>query len=380
VRARTLDWLDGLASGDARVTALRDELACPVDAQPTVGVLHLSETPSGVLYLLRVDDPRGLLRAVRLTAAGRTVDILCEGLAWHGAHGTVAAGFAPTSGRSGGGVTIAPVFVSDRVGPVAEAAPTLFDGRVPGPFRGLGSDVVAPILAQALPAAMRARPVWRRRVTEFGPQAAAAGVAVVIAAGDAPEHLRAAIAALVAEPGGRNAEIVVHCADDPGAALVQQTVASLAAVHRVGIRLVSVAAESFASERLRAALAETRAPKVLALGPGDLPARSGWLAAWRRRVGPADVPTAAWVAGTGCEGSERGTDTTVGLNAPAVAQLVAARPLLPDVGPDLRATPGLAHLTARSLAVTSYEPAEGCELTREAQKIAVEAAQERANG
>ncbi len=375
-RAKALDWLDGLAEGDAQVASLRDELACPPGVEPRIGVVHLSETPAGLLYLLSVDDPRDQLVGLRIAAAGETVDVDCGELEWHATAGHVVTGFAPLTGRSGGAVSIAPVYRSGRVGASVQARPEVFDGCVPEAFEGLAVAVAAPALARAIPAAMRARPVRRRRVKEFSAMPAAPRLALLISAGEAPEHLHAVLARLAMEPGGRKVEVVVVHGDGPATEMVRQTVETLSLVHRIGLRLVSVAGEAFMSERLRAALAETRAPAVLALGPGCVPDGAGWLARWRRRITSGPAPRVVKAAAIGYAGSDRGLDGVIGLNQAAIGRLVPTRPLLPEVVDDLAATRGLSVSSTRGLAVTTYQADMSRPLVRETSRLVVAAHRE----
>jgi hypothetical protein len=272
-------------------------------------------------------------------------------------------------------VEIASIFRSGRTGATRNAVAGTFDGCVPDEFRGLSEPASAPALAKAIPAAMRARPIWRRRVTEFGEQPAKPRMSLVIAAGEAPEHLHTVLAMLLAEPGGRRVEIVVHHADGPATEMVRATAEALAAVHRIGVRVVSVASESFPSERLRAALVETRAPAVLALGAGCLPAAAGWLAAWKRRIGSGADPRVILAEVLGFDGSAREHGDSAGLNTAAVARLMQTRPLLPSIASDLTATQAVTAASARGLSVTAYER-DADALSRMAEQLAVAAAKD----
>ena len=379
VRAKALAWLDTMAAGDAQVAALRDELASPVEAEPKLDVLHLSETPTGLLYLISVDDPRGLLTEMRMEVAGETMIVGCDRLEWHLAAGHVAAGFAPLPRRSGGSAKIVPVYRSGRLGETVEARPAAFDGRVPEAFRGLPMAEAAPILARAVPAGMRSRPVWRRRVITFGTLPAAPRLSLLISAGEAPEHLHTVLAKLTLEPAWRRVEVVVFHGDGPATEMVRQTVEALSLVHRIGIRLVSVAGEAFESERLRAALVETRAAVVLTLGPGCVPEGARWLSRWHRRVARNSAPTVVHASADGSNGSLASAFAAAALNRSAVARLISTRPLLPEVASDFAATPGLIVSPARRLSVAAYETAEPSRLEREAARIAVDEAREAEN-
>jgi hypothetical protein len=355
VRARVLSWLDDLAGGEAEVAALRDEIACPSDQAPKIEPLYLAEAPNGILAVVAVDDPRGLLAALRLGVAGHGVDMPCQSLAPLAGR-SVACGFVPMPVRGGGMVEIAPVFGSGRIGAATEVPAIAFDGAVPEIFDGLPRHLAVKPLARAVPAAMRTRPVWRRRVASFGPQAVAPAIAIVAAAGDTPEHLHALVAAAAAEARGRRAEIVLHHAEGPATAMVAAAAEALSAVHRIGVRVVSVSGPALPSEILRAALAEIRAPRCLVVAPDCLPQGTGWLRGWRRRVAARAEARAIVAAARNWDGGEA-AGYAIGLNAAAIARLLGTRPVLPGVAGDLAATAGIARVRARGLEIKSFAAA-----------------------
>ncbi len=352
VRAQVLSWLDDLAGGEAEVAALRDELACPPDQAPRIEPLYLAEAPNGILAVVAVDDPRGLLAALRVSVGTHAADMPCQTLVPLRGR-SVACGFLPTPGRGAGTAEIAPVFASGRIGAALGLPTTDFDGAVPGIFDGLPWPVAADALSRAVPAAMRNRPVWRRRTASFGPRATSPAMAIVAAVGDTPEHLHALIAAVATEAPGKNTEIVLHHGEGPTTSMPVEVAETLSAVHRIGIRVVSVAGPALPSEVLRAALAEIRAPRCLVVGPDCLPRGTGWLKAWRRRIA-ASSEARAIVAGARDWDGGNAAGYALGLNAAAIARLLGARPLLPGVTGDLSATAGIASVRARGLDVAGF--------------------------
>lgn len=340
-RADALAFVERLAAGRQDVAPLAAELACPAGAEPAIRALHLSQTAAGLLHVIAVDDPRGLLAAVRLRMGAAHLDIPCDRLDWHERHGAVAVGLARTLRPWSGAVSLAPLYRSGRTGVAAEAAILPDADLVPAAFRGLPVDTAAAILARTLPATMAARPAWRHRTAEFGRLPAAPSAAVLIAAGPAPEHLHAAVARIVGEARRGSVEIVLHHADGAATEPVRAAAEALCAIHRVGLRVVSVPAVALPSESLRAALRATRAPKIVATGPGVLPARPGWLGSWRRRVG-AGAPPRVVAGGTGGPEDAPEGAYAIALNSAARSRLLSSRPRLPGVLADLGATPGLA--------------------------------------
>ncbi len=339
VRARTMDIVSKLAAEEADVVILQDELLCPAGSEPSLKVLHLSRGPAGLLYMIGVADPRGLLAGIRVETQDAHIDLPLDRLDWHSRHGVVAAGFASRFGRCASQATISPLYRSGRRGAASRAAVEVADALLPEAFRGLPTGVAAAALARSLPACIAARPAWRHRVTTFGSVRATCSVAVVIAAGSAPEHLHAAVAAVTAEAGRGPVELVIHHQDGPATETVLRAAEMLSSVHRIGLSVVSVASEALPSEALRAALRSVRAPKCVAMGKDVLPDGPGWLAACRRRIaGP--LPRVVTAKATVVGGAEAG-GYVVGLNDAARMRLGRSKPLLPSVLPDLHATPDL---------------------------------------
>ncbi len=354
VRGEALAFVERLCATEADVAILRGELSCPRAAEPVARVLHLSRSPAGLLYMIGVDDPRGLLSAVRLRMQRAHVDLPCDRLEWHSRHGAVVVGLAAGVTGTAGAATIAPLYRSGRLGAATPATASAAGDLLPEVFRGLPLDVAAVPLARAMPAAMSARPHWRHRLTEFGQIPPAPGIAVVIAAGSAPEYLHAVVASVMAEAGGRAVEIVVHHRDGPATRMVRDAAEVLSAVHRIGLRVVSAAPQALPSECLRAALWSVRAPRAVALGPGTLPGRRGWLAAWRRRIA-ARATARAVTAEVRHPGAGDAGGYIVGLDPAAMSLLLACRPMLPGVLADLRATARLAIAGVSGDGFVTYE-------------------------
>lgn len=379
IRAAVLDWLARLGEQDAQVAALRHELACPSWAEPAVEVLHLSHTPAGLLYLVSVSDPTDLVASIRLTVGGASLDLDCDRLEWHATKGTVVAGFAPLAPCPDEAVGVAPVYRSGRVATSLSIEPVPFRGDVPEAFAGLPDGLVTRALSHALPATIAKRPAWRRRVAEFGPPLAPPRTALVIAAGPAPDSLRAVVTALVAEPSGRSVEIVVHHADGPATQMVLQTAQALAAIHGVPVRIVSVAPEATASERLRAALSKIQAPVALTLGADCVPSGRGWLVRWRRQTATLPGAAVTLLSVTPAAGAVPGLGEAVGLNAAALARLRAAPPRLTGAAADIAAMPGLRRSAIRSVGATSYG-ITGCPLVAAAERQAAERLRDGSHG
>ncbi len=372
VRTRTIDIVDRLAAEEPDVAILRDELLCPSSSEPGVTPVHLSRSPGGLLYMIGVDDPRGLLAGIRLETREARIDLPCDRLDWHARYGPVVIGFADGIARCATEATISAIYRSGRLGAPARASVGTSDALLPDAFRGLPASVAAAPLSRALPSLMAARPAWRHRVTAFGPAGSAPAIGLVLAAGSAPEHLHAFVASVIAEVGHRSVEIVVHYPDGPATGMVLPSAETLSAVHRVGLRVVSVVPQAMPSEGLRAALRAVRAPRCIAVGAGILPTRPGWLAGWRRRMGGAAPRAVAAEVSTPGDGNADGY--VIGLNSAAAALLASSKPRLPGGLADLRATPGLAIAERGGDGFSAFDPApadelaravEGCLLSRE---------------
>jgi hypothetical protein len=144
--------------------------------------------------------------------------------------------------------------------------------------------------------------------------------------------------------------------------MVRDIAEVLSAVHRVGVRVVSVARQAMPSECLRAALGSVLATKVVALGPTTLPGDRGWLPAWRRRIA---LSSAACVVRAELRyqgASDAGY--VIGLNPAAIACLRASRAILPSVLADIRATTGLAMTATKGVGFVSYDDSAPDNLAR----------------
>ncbi|PZX17127.1 hypothetical protein LX81_01759 [Palleronia aestuarii] len=322
-------FVDRLAAERTEVAILRAEIDCPAEAAPTARAVHLSRQGDGLLYLVSIDDPRGLLAGFRIEAEDTQADLRCDALVWHDRLGPVAAGYVPWSGPASGPATVAPVYRSGRIGPRQPASFDATNEICPEAFRSLPESAAADVLAAALPGVMRGRPDWRCRVAEFGSAKARPSVSVVIAASEPREHLHALLAAIVTEPGATQAEIVLYHPDGAQTSSVLATADALSAIHRVGLRVVSVASGAMPSECLRAALRVARADRAVILGQGILPTRRGWLSAWRRRAGASRASF-----------SEIGEGGHVAaLGGASLAAMRSSKASLPSVLADLHAVP-----------------------------------------
>ena len=354
VREKTLAFVEHLSTSQADVAILKRELSCPRAAEPVTKVLHLSHSPAGLLYMISVDDPRGHLAAIRLKMQRAHVDIPCDHLEWHSRHGGVVVGLAAGAAYCVGVATTAPLYLSGRLGVATPVMASLSNNLLPDVFRGLPLDVAAVPIALSLPAVMGARPVWRHRLTEFGQVLPAPEIAVVVAAGSAPEYLHAVVASVIAEADGRAIEIVIHHRDGFATKMVRDAAEVLSPMHRVGLRVVSVAPQALPSECLRAALKSVRAQKAVALGPGTLPDRRGWLPSWHQRVTVSSASRAV-TAEARHPGGGDARGYIVGLDPKAMSRLLSVGPILPGVLADIRATTGLAVLEVNGDGFTTYE-------------------------
>ena len=153
--------------------------------------------------------------------------------------------------------------------------------------------------------------------------------------------------------------------------MVRQTAQTLAAVHRIGLSVVSVAPDAVASECLRAALATVAAPVALILAPDCLPDGPGWLSRWRRQTGTRSGACATLISTDAAVAGEEAAGMAIGLNAAAMALLVGEPPRLTSVAADIAARPALRRVPVRGVSVTVYGSSD-CPLVDAAERLAAE--------
>jgi hypothetical protein len=322
----------------------------PEAVQPVARLLHLSQTPAGLVHALELTDPEGFVRAVRYERGGARVEVAST-LRLDGA-GTLA-GFARLP--EGEVCRVSLVHHSGRLRLVHDGAAPRHDGRVPPGFAAARAEALAAGRADtALAALAEARATMARRdlpvrIQAFG-AVEAPSLTLLAPAGELPDVIRARAALVFAERGGRRAEIVLTVPEGPRAVALRRIVGEVAAIAGLAHRIVTHAPDATPAEALRAGLGATRGD-VLLLGPEVLPEGRGWLAAWRKRLGRAEAilggvllaADGSILAGgsrfrglprdlapKGRRASAAFSDEAVGLTRAGVARLLEARSGHPD--------------------------------------------------
>lgn len=348
----TQAWVQGLVEGAAADPIAPDPLAAAqlrefvlADAPaPKLVVRHLSGTPEGVLHAFAVEDPAGLVRAVRLERGGAVADLPLA----------AATGYAPVGRRprADDRFRLRLVYHSGRLQTVAEGRLAAYRGDVPAAFDLADPEMAATVARARLALERLARPASAAR---FGAEIEAPSLSMVAPVGDNLDVVRARAAVLFAEPGGRTVEIVYHVAAGPLAAAARAAVAGTAQVYGLAHRLVTVPEEADDADRLVAALGACRGDRVLLLGADVLPAGMGWLSPWlcglddaTPVIGGTLLDTGGAVADAG--GGAAGAPRLVGLPAvdlPAEAELPTLRVTAACVGLTRAAAERMCAETAR---------------------------------
>lgn len=286
-RAWLAERMRGAQGRSPALGAVARELR-PEAVQPVARLLHLSQTPAGLVHALELIDPEGFVRAVRIERGGARVEVAST-LRLDGA-GTLA-GFARLP--EGEGCRVSLVHHSGRLRLVHDGAAPRHDGRVPPGFAAAWAEALAAGRADtALAALAEARATMARRILPVRIQAFGAveapSLTLLAPAGELPDVIRARAALAFAERGGRRAEIVLTVGEGPRAAALRRIVAEAAALTGVAHRIVTHAPDATPAEALLGGLGATRGD-VLILGAEVLPEGRGWLAAWRKRLGRAEA-------------------------------------------------------------------------------------------
>lgn len=295
--------LDAAAPRDPLAAAILREIRHRDAPAPAVTVDHLSGTPAGIVHALRLADPHGLVRAIRLTRGGASATLAADDPA-------ALAGYLalPRTASMDDTCRLALVFHSGRVLPVGDEGPLApFDGSAPA---------VAGAAAVAAARLDRERGGRVLRTEDFGAGGFSTGetarlLSIVTAFDPACPDLVATRAVLVlAEPGGGAVEIVCTASEGETAAAARTALARAAATFGIAHRLVTVTPDLDPAARIVAGVAAARAAGALVLDADVLPAEPGWLAPWRRlsarhpmlRAAVAGHDGRAEAGGAGCFG------------------------------------------------------------------------------
>lgn len=253
--------LESHARHDAVAAALARELRHASAPAPALAARHLSGTPAGIVHVLSLDDPHGLVRGIRLTRGGRSVEI---------AAAPRVSGYAllPQTSRIADPCRLALLYRSGRVVDLGERALPDFGGAIPAGFAD----------PEALAAARldRAPAEGAARIEAFGP-ATAPRLSIIAGLCDDLDLVRARAALVAAERSRIGVEILYHMADIPDATAARSAIAHAAAAWGLAHGLVVAPPGASEVERIRAALAHARGGSLLILDARTLPAAAGWL-------------------------------------------------------------------------------------------------------
>lgn len=281
--AATRVWAHGLveaaASVDPAAAALAHEMRWLASAPPVLDVASLNATPHGILYSVRLADPRGLVRGLRLERGAAVAEVPLAAR-----QGAVAIGYVrlPQASRLGDAVRLRLVFHSglgEAVPPVALAP---FDGTLPA---GAGAADARAIAMARLDHDSAPADAW---VETFGTLPRRVWVAVVTDLGPDLDLVRTRAALVAAAARKAGAIMVCSVPEGPLAEAARGAIAQAVAVHGVPHRLVVTSRGADAGARLVAALAHGPAPRAtLILGPDLLPASADALLGGLRGLGSA---------------------------------------------------------------------------------------------
>ncbi|MFT3972725.1 MAG: hypothetical protein QM699_04550 [Amaricoccus sp.] len=262
---------------DPVAAALVAELRHAAAPAPSLAVRHLSGTAKGIVFAFALDDPHGLVAAVRLVRGERSVQIPVAGRL---------EGYAalPRESAIDDGCRLGLVYRSGRVVPVAAAVGLArFDGTPPPGF----ADAAALAAARLDLDAPEGAPLCEG----FGTSKKTPRLTIVAPLAADLDLLRARAALISAEPRGRAVEVIcwtAECPTEPDLVpAARAAMAHVAAAWGVPHRLIVLPRGAGGADGLRAALRLARAPRVLALGAGVLPGEAGWLARCLRGRGVA---------------------------------------------------------------------------------------------
>lgn len=259
--ALTHQLLESHARRDPVAAALVRELRHARAPAPALAARHLSGTPGGVVHVLSLDDPHGLVGGIRLTRGGRSVEVAAAPRVF---------GYAPLprSSRIDDRCRLALIYRSGRVVEAGEIALPPFDGRAPAGLTD--AEALASSRLDREPAEGRAR------LEAFG-LASAPRLSIVAGLCDDLDLVRARAAVVFAEPSRATVEILYHLADGPDAEAARAAIAHAAAAWGIAHSLVMAPSGASEGERVRMALAFARGRSVLFLDARTLPAARGWL-------------------------------------------------------------------------------------------------------
>lgn len=314
------DLVEAAAATDPAAAALAHEMRWLAGAPPALTVAHLSGTPRGVLYAVRLADPHGLVRGLAVERGGAVAEV-----PFANRPGAASVGYVPLprASRLDDTVRLRLIFHSGQ-GEAVHAGPlAAFDGAMPALA---GVEDAAAVARARLDRARSPATGWTET---FGTMPRRTRLAVVTPLGADPDMIRARAALLAAEVGRTGVVVVVSMADGPAVEAVRAAIAQTVAVHGLPHRLVVTGPDADPATRLIAALRPIGAAATLLLGAEVLPAQGAGLAGGLRRL---PARRMAFGALTDHEGQEAaaGAAACVALAPVAVDAIVALGAAYPE--------------------------------------------------
>ncbi len=315
------DLVEAAAASDPAAAALAHETRWIASAPPALEVAHLSATPRGILYAVRLRDPRSLVRGLRLERGGAAVEVTLDHRP-----GGACVGYAPlpAATRLDDAARLRLVFRSGRVETVHQGPLAAFDGTLPAEA---GADDARAVARARLD---RERVPVNAWIEDFGEMPRRPRLVVVADLAPDLDLVRARAAMIAAEAGSGGVALVCTAPDGPLAVAARSAIAQAVAVHGLPHRLVVTGGGAGEGDRLVAALGQIEAAATLVLGAAVLPERGTGLVRGLRRLS-ATRPVLAGTL-TDHEGQEAGAGVAacVALAPAAVAAIRDAGPVYPD--------------------------------------------------
>lgn len=345
--APTRAWAHALveaaAATDPAAAALAREMRWLASAPPALDIAHLSGTPQGILYAVRLADPRGLVRGLRLERGGAAVE-----LALPSRPGIATIGYArlPRTARSADSVRLRLIFHSG-LGETLRAVPLPpHDGSLPPTAGPADARAIAMARLDREPAPTAA---W---IEPFGPPPRRIRLAVIADLGpdlDLVQARAALVAAAIGKATGKAGGAIMVCTvpEGPLAEAARGAIAQAAAVHGLPHRLVVTPRGTDAGARLVAALGHGPAPRTtLVVAADTLPDRGENLLASLRGLGTRRPVLCGIVTDhDGQPAHQPGLATAVALAPAAVAAIRDAGAVYPV--PDVLVADAARRLNAR---------------------------------
>ncbi|WP_187428007.1 hypothetical protein [Roseobacter fucihabitans] len=304
VQRYMIDVLKKLCSDDPMANSLYQELRCAARDKPQLNILHAARCGDGLLYMIKAQDPRGLLSNARWVCEDIELDVPLDRAVWHPTHGDVHVGYLrgfqltdplPKTFHLWGEMRSRRAFLAQSV------EPHEFDGRIPEIYEHLENKMVDRMLGQALAASLQGRSAPRATVDWFGTRPAAPKTRLIVCVNQTFDHPRALLTQLAQEPGADGCVTYLVASDPAQRSGLRRIAEDMNAVTGCTVAVVVFDAVALPSERLRAVLTLETAEATIVFPRAWLPKTSGWLKRWHTLVASQGEAQTARIAGGGGE-------------------------------------------------------------------------------